>query len=52
MLGWIVLIGGLLFAYGMGYATREIMSHRRRHIAEELRRMKPRRGAVEAEAKP
>jgi hypothetical protein len=48
MLGWFMLVGVLLFAYGMGYATREIMSRRRRRIAEEMRRMKPRRNAAQA----
>ena len=45
--GWIVLIGLLLFAYAMGYATREIISRRRRRLAEEFRRMRPRRSEAE-----
>ena len=47
MLGWIVIIGLLLFAYGMGYATREIISRMRRRKAEEVRRMRPRRSAAQ-----
>jgi hypothetical protein len=49
MLGWIMLIGVLLFAYAMGYATREIISRMRRRKAEEIRRMRPRRSAAEAQ---
>jgi len=47
MLGWILLIGVLLFAYAMGYATREIISRMRRRRAEEIRRMRPRRSAAQ-----
>jgi hypothetical protein len=47
MLGLMMLIGLLLFAYGMGYMTREIMSRMRRRKAEELRRMRPRRSAAQ-----
>jgi len=45
---WVMLTGALLFAYAMGYATREIISRMRRRQAEELRRMMPRRGRTEA----
>lgn len=48
MLGWIMLTGAVLLAYGEGYATRGIMSRMRRRKAEELRRMKARRSPIEA----
>ena len=48
MLGWLMLTGALVFAYAMGYATREIISRNRRRQAEELRRMIPRRDKTEA----
>jgi hypothetical protein len=40
MAGWIVIVSTLLYAYGMGYATREIISRMRRRRAEEVRRMR------------
>jgi hypothetical protein len=49
MPGWIIFIGAMLFAYGMGYATRAIISVMRRRKAEEIRRMRPRRSATEAQ---
>lgn len=49
MLGWFIVLGAMLFAYGMGYATREIISRMRRRKAEEFRRMRPRRNTAEAQ---
>ena len=49
MLGWFIVLGGMLFAYALGYATREIISRMRRRKAEELRRMRPRRSEAQAQ---
>jgi hypothetical protein len=49
MLGWFIVLSAMLFAYGMGYATREIISRMRRRKAEEFRRMRPRRNTAEAQ---
>ena len=48
MLGWFMLTGALVLAYGGGYATREIISRLRRRKAEEIRRLKSRRSAIAA----